>query len=920
MLTTWIEAAAKGRHGGPVRAGHWSTVVVGTHPIESGQDVWLELEDDEGPLGLLPAYWLENKGANSLWHVPVPPRPVGRRLRYRSAVRIDDGPVYYGLPQEAVVRPNLPGLGDPHTDALAVEGLVGNRQMTVRVDARGATHDLFYPTTGLHSDVRPAEGDDPRSRVHFRAIQGGLAIGTRLEWFDERLSWEVDQHYQGATNLLVTALRWRFGPIQVIARDFAAGGPDLPSNLAGAISPGQYLKRYRILNEGDEPRRVLFGLSVRAEVNGGVGEAGLSWHDGERALLAANRGHGHSNHKLARDSTVEFAIGLDDRGEVRCETSDPCSAVIFRWLDLPALGEAAVDVLVAGGFTGWAGDHGTFEHWLRPALAWFRAADLDRIEAQSTDQWDGFVESIPDLDLPRPHYAAALRRSCLAAALHADAKWGSIASSYDLGLNAYCWPRDAMFTGLALGRAGHPEIARGILDWMSRVRNQSEPYIHWFQKYTTDGWPEWETPAVDQSAMFPWALERHYRRTGDLDFVAALWPAVEQAAMVCGGHGPHPGLRWLDDLSLVSSAGIWDNRFGAFLYSNAAVVAGLRAAARIGRLLDRGGGQLDDWDQLAERIWLRGVLPEADPDDPGAPGMVDPETGRFYDCRRINTDRSLWGDRPGASVDRSLAVDIALLGPSVPFGLLPADDSRLVRSAEAILHSNAVDDDPDALLCWTSGPVRAEARHPRGRTLQHEPSSLATLWAARYLLRLARELGEDRHASRALALLNDVLSRLGPLGLSVQVGPRRGSTGQSPRKASGAWGLHAQLIDTLLDFDGLDYDAPDRRLSLAPVLPPDWPRIGIATNLPCGRFAYRLERSNLAELTMRVETRLDHPVTLRIDLARPALALTPSWRSERPSPPPAFDAARHRLSWVVELPTGDCRHLWSWPEPPGDHR
>src|SRR5438270_10949919 len=33
MLATWIEGAAKGRHGGPVRAGMWSAVVVGTHPI-----------------------------------------------------------------------------------------------------------------------------------------------------------------------------------------------------------------------------------------------------------------------------------------------------------------------------------------------------------------------------------------------------------------------------------------------------------------------------------------------------------------------------------------------------------------------------------------------------------------------------------------------------------------------------------------------------------------------------------------------------------------------------------------------------------------------------------------------------------------------------------------------------------------------
>ena len=37
----------------------------------------------------------------------------------------------------------------------------------------------------------------------------------------------------------------------------------------------------------------------------------------------------------------------------------------------------------------------------------------------------------------------------------------------------------------------------------------------------------------------------------------------------------------LEDLNLISSAGSGDQLFGAFLYSNACVVAGLRAAARL---------------------------------------------------------------------------------------------------------------------------------------------------------------------------------------------------------------------------------------------------------------------------------------------------------------------------------------------------
>ena len=406
MFSSWIEAAAKGRHGGPVRAGMWSAVVLGTHPIEDEQDVWLEISADDVELGPIPAYWIENKGVNSLWHVPIPPQAVGARLHYRSAARRREGETVYSPYQNTMVRPNLPDRTESaEIVASSPEGLVGNRRMTAKVDARGSTYDVYFPTVGLHSDVRPSEGDLPQSRSHFRAIVGGLAVGRRLDWFTERLSWEAFQHYQGATNLLVTELTWRSGPIRVWTTDFMAMGDSLPRTAGGTESPGQYLKRFRVKNEGTEPRRALFAVYIQAEINGGIGEPGLSWHDGDRTLLAINRGHAHANRKLARDATVEFALALDDRGEVYCEPTGANEAILLRWLDLPAGEPVTVDLLVSGAFTGWRGDPGTFEHWLRPALAWFRAADLDQIEQTTAQAWDDFIEPLPTLNFPNPAYA-----------------------------------------------------------------------------------------------------------------------------------------------------------------------------------------------------------------------------------------------------------------------------------------------------------------------------------------------------------------------------------------------------------------------------------------------------------------------------------------------------------------------------------
>jgi glucoamylase len=912
MLSTWIEAAAKGRHGGQVRAGMWSAVVVGTHPIEADQEVWLELNADDSSIGPLPAFWIENKGVNSLWHVPIPPQAVNVRLHYRAwASR--RGESASSRFQDTIVRPNLPDKTEsPEAGGSAPEGLVGNQMMTVRVDSRGSTHDVYFPTVGLHSDIRPAEGELPQSRSHFRAIVAGLALGRRLDWFSERLAWGAFQHYQGATNLLMTELTWRHGPFRVLATDFVAKGKSMPRTAGGTETPGQYIKRFRILNEGPDRTSAMFGLYVQAEVNGGIGETGLSWHDQDRTLLAINRGHGHVNRKLARDATVEFAIALDDRGEVQCEPTGPNEAILLRKFEIPAGESILVDVLVSGAFTGWRGDPGTFEHWLKPALQWFRSTDLDLVEQATAQEWDSFVEPLPSLNFPKPGYAVSLRRSSLAAALHADEQWGAIASGFDRGLSAYCWPREAVWVGGAMDRAGHPEIGRRVYQWLAAVKGQTHAYSYWFQKYTIDGQPEWETPAIDQTAMVPWGVERHYRRTGDRAFVVAAWPIVERAASVCEGVSGHPGLRWIEDLNLVSSAGIWDSRFGSFLYSNAVVVAGLRAASRLARLLDR-EEQAIKWDERATRIWESGILGESAADGEEA-GLVDHATGRFLEARRLSTLKGWWSEKPENSIERSQALDISMLGLVVPFGLLPAADPRIRSTAEAIYRQNAIAGDANFFVRWSPESSGNTRNGLPTESHAHALSSLATLWMARYLIRLGRETGEGRIWNLALSILDALLARLGPLGISLRAASRGGDLGRTGVDAtSGVWDLQSMLIETMLDLTGLEYDAPDRRLELDPTLPGAWPHIGLSRKYPCGEINYRLERPIGATVhRLTLQARLDHPVRLAVGVTCPGLGQLGPWSSEPETATPTYKSASSRLEWSIDLPEGESSWVWTW--------
>ncbi len=912
MLATWIEAAAKGRHGGQVRAGMWSAVVVGTHPIEADQEVWLEIFADDLPSAACPPSGSRTRGSTASGTSRSRPRPS------TSGSIIEPGPAARARPRPARTRirssgPTCPSRTETY-ERLAPLGRGARRQPDDDRPGRrrGATVDVYFPTVGLHSDVRPAEGELPQSRSHFRGIVAGLAIGRRLDWFGERLAWAAFQHYQGATNLLMTELTWRHGPIRVLATDFVARGACLPRTAGGTESPGQYIKRFRVINDGPEAIRAVFGVYVQAEVNGGIGEPGLSWHDADRTLLAINRGHGHVNRKLARDATVEFALALDDRGEVQCEPTGPNEAILLRKLDLPAGESVSVDLLISGAFTGWRGDPGTFEHWLHPALRWFRSADLDAVEQATAQEWDGFIEPLPSLHFPKPGYAVSLRRSALAVALHADEQWGAVASGFDRGLSAYCWPREALWTGGAMDRAGHPEIGRDVFGWLGSVKGQTRNYAYWFQKYTIDGQPEWETPAIDQTAMIPWALERHYRPTGDLDLVASSWPMIERAATVCFGESGHPGLRWLEDLNLVSSAGVWDSRFGAFLYSNAAVVAGLRAASDLALLLDRPEAAAR-WRERADRIWTRGILVESALDG-GAPGMVDHATGRFLEGRRLSHPPGVVDGPARVLVDRSAALDISMLGLVVPFGLLPAGDPRVRATAEAIHRQNAIAGDANFFTRWAPEPTRPDRRTQPGEGHAQDLSSLATLWMARYLIRLGRENGEGRAWTLALAILDALLARLGPLGLSTRSSPRAGDPGRVGVGATGGvWALQSMLIETMLDLAGLDYDAPDRTLRLDPALPGAWPHVGLTHRLPCGEVTYRLERPIGATVhRLALAARLDHPVTLRAGVTCPGLAALGPWHAQPELPPPRHHPLTGRLEWAVELPAGESAWSWTW--------
>ena len=138
-------------------------------------------------------------------------------------------------------------------------------------------------------------------------------------------------------------------------------------------------------------------------------------------------------------------------------------------------------------------------------------------------------------------------------------------------------------------------------------------------------------------------------------------------------------------------------------------------------------------------------------------------------------------------------------------------------------------------------------------------------------------------------------------------GPGRSGT------SSGAWGLHAFLAETMLDFAGLDYNAVDQRLSIDPALPSAWPHTGLSQTLSCGAVSYRLERpigGTVHRLSLKAN--LHEAVTLQVGITCPGLSDLGPWQAPPGLPAPDFQPRRGRLAWTVPLPIGESNWSWTW--------
>jgi glycogen debranching enzyme len=357
---------------------------------------------------------------------------------------------------------------------------------------------------------------------------------------------------------------------------------------------------------------------------------------------------------------------------------------------------------------------------------------------------------------------------------------------------AWFFGRDALWTTLALNSYGDFEHARGALQLLKKHQRADGKIMHELSQAAS--FVNWAaTPyyyaSADSTPLYIIAIEDYYQASGDLKFVQEMWESVRKAYEFSVstdrdgnglientnvGHGWVEGGRLLPAHEEIYLQGLWIEACHA--------LARLAEAMNNGPLAAACRQRAQQVVAAAERIFWK------------------EQQGIYAFARRQN----------------DTTVDEITVMPAVPlwWGLL--NEERSARMLEHIA-SSAITTDWGARILSNQSDLYDPLSYHYGSVWP-----LFTGWASMACYRYHRPL-----AGYELLMANAWLTFDEVLGAHTELlsGDRYRSFGFS--SFDQIWSSAMVITPLVRGLLGLEWDAPHRRLTLAPQLPADWERVEI---------------------------------------------------------------------------------------------
>jgi len=452
---------------------------------------------------------------------------------------------------------------------------VGNGELLVTFDDLYQVRDIYYPRVGMPNHT---QGEVQRF---------GVWADATFAWIDEA-GWKRELRYKPDT--MVTEVRLVHEKL----------GIELQCSDAVDYSSSVFFRKIKVFDLLNRPRdlRLFFhhdfsinGSAVGDTVNYDPSTAGLVHYKDDIYFLV----NACDERKCGID---HWATGAKRIGSAEGTWRDAEDGTLSR----NAIAQGSVDSVVGFNLQLQPSGSGYVIYWIAAGRDYRSVKQLNQKILQKTPQrmldrteayWRLWAckEPVDFSPLPEPIRDLYVR-SQLIARTQIDGG-GAIIAANDTDIShfagdtySYMWPRDGALVDQALVLAGQGELSRSFFRFCAEVIEPEGFFLH---KYNPSGTlaSSWHPWVVDQKKVLPiqqdetalvvWALRNHFNVFRDVEFIKPLYhPLIIRPAQWMLEHRDHNGLPR-------PSWDLWEERRGVHLWTVAATIGGLFAAAAFAR-------------------------------------------------------------------------------------------------------------------------------------------------------------------------------------------------------------------------------------------------------------------------------------------------------------------------------------------------
>ncbi len=640
---------------------------------------------------------------------------------------------------------------------------LGNGTLLVNFDSNYFLRDLYFPHVGAENHT----GGHP-----FRF---GVWRSGRFAWLDDP-SWTRSLRFRDQTMVTDTMLRHDGLGVEIRCADAV----DFHENV--------YLRGLHVRCLGGQADVVRLFFHHDFHIYGSdVGDTAY-YDPRSKGVIHYKKARYFLCNGLVGDTVgvSQFATGTKELGSAEGTWRD---AEDGR-LEGNPIAQGAVDSTIALDVPIPANGEGQAHYWIavgrstaevRQLQEVVKAKGPQEILDRTANYWAFWVnkEQLDYGDLPAP-MIELFKRSLLVVRSQIDQNGAIIAANdsdilrFARDTYSYMWPRDGALVADAMGRAGYRDVVRRFFEFCAALVTEEGYFLH---KYNPDGtaassWHPWfadgqvELPIQeDETALVIWCLWEHFLRYRDVELVKPFYRRLitRPAEFLLRYRDRQTGLP-------LPSWDLWEERRGVHAFTNAAIYAGLRAAAN-----------------FAERFGERALEARF---REGADAIKSATETHLFDPQRKVFLRSLLA-RSDGSLAPDPTLDASLAGLFL-FRMFDALDPRVVATMQAVKERLWVQTGIGGLARYEKDDyqrVSEDVTHVTGN-----PWFICTLWLAEWETASAAT-GEE--LARTRPFLQWAVDRALPSGvLAEQVHPQTGA----PVSVSPLTWSHAALLSAVLRY------------------------------------------------------------------------------------------------------------------------